>query len=505
MIEKRVRQSTSGTSFDEQTIFFYVKQIFPDAINRGKYSFVENENIELDIYIPSLHLAIEYDGAHWHKNKSEIDNYKNFVLSKAGAYLIRIRECGLDDLENNYGETIFRTTSLYDKGWRLHDVVNKVFEIIKRYIDQNELNVSLEIVELLDKFHLDATKLIEDRPNIYAQYHTVAQENSIANTCLMKYWDYEKNGNLRPENVNIKSGICVMLTCSKGKSICVHPSSYKLSNELEASKFEQCMLNYCPAIVGDIVGYTECRENCDIYYDVLKNSKYITKHPEHRAITQLEYLYSLRKDKNTQYSQSPCTKILIESPYSLYKKEKEKIFKRLEKEKNTITSRAILNCFLFIEYTDRFELLNHIADIGASSPTLIEKTKEVLQGKVTAKSKDSNARRSCGLICIPETVSPSIALNSIKLFGITRFSFQSLKCFDDCIFMDEFCDVIRNENNGSSWGHEYYFLLETIKKEYKTLSAYFCNKLYHLLECLNKVNHYYGFEDCNELLKTRFE
>ena len=123
------KQSTSGTSFGEQTIFFYIKQIFPDAINRGKYSFVENENIELDIYIPSLHFAIEYDGAHWHKNKSEKDNYKNFILSEAGAYLIRIRECGLDDLENNYGETIYRTVSSTDNGLHLHEVVNKVVKI----------------------------------------------------------------------------------------------------------------------------------------------------------------------------------------------------------------------------------------------------------------------------------------------------------------------------------------------------------------------------------------
>ena len=49
-------------------------------IDKIKYSFIENENIELDIYIPSLHLAIEYDGAHWHKNKSENDNYKNFIF-----------------------------------------------------------------------------------------------------------------------------------------------------------------------------------------------------------------------------------------------------------------------------------------------------------------------------------------------------------------------------------------------------------------------------------------
>lgn len=126
MIEKQVKQSTSGTSFDEQTIFFYIKQIFPDAINRGKYSFVENENIELDVYIPSLHFAIEYDGARWHKNKSDIDNYKNFILSEAGAYWLRIRECGLEDLENNYGEIIYRTVSSTDNGLHLHEVVNKV-------------------------------------------------------------------------------------------------------------------------------------------------------------------------------------------------------------------------------------------------------------------------------------------------------------------------------------------------------------------------------------------
>ena len=273
MIEKQARQSTSGTSFDEQTIFFYIKQIFPDAINRGKYSFVENENIELDIYIPSLHFAIEYDGAHWHKNKSEKDNYKNFILSEAGAYLIRIRECGLDDLENNYGETIYRTVSSTDNGLHLHEVVNKVVEIIKEHIEQEKLNIEQETVALLDNFYLDAATLIEDRPNIYAQYITTYQTDNITKTCLIKFWDFEKNGNLMPDNVSIKANIFVVLTCPCGHSFHIQPSLFKLNINQEEKECKQCMLKHCPAIfkypaICDI-------QKCNVYNELISTLKYI--------------------------------------------------------------------------------------------------------------------------------------------------------------------------------------------------------------------------------------
>lgn len=47
------------TSFAEQAILYYIKKYHPDAISRYKEIF--DNGMELDIYIPSIHIAIEYD------------------------------------------------------------------------------------------------------------------------------------------------------------------------------------------------------------------------------------------------------------------------------------------------------------------------------------------------------------------------------------------------------------------------------------------------------------
>ena len=39
--------------------------LFPDAQNRKKFG-----RTELDIFIPSVNIGIEYDGAYWHKNNT---------------------------------------------------------------------------------------------------------------------------------------------------------------------------------------------------------------------------------------------------------------------------------------------------------------------------------------------------------------------------------------------------------------------------------------------------
>ena len=54
------------TSISEQIVYYYVKQVFKDAIN----GYI-NEKISpytIDIYIPSLSVAIEYDGERWHRD-----------------------------------------------------------------------------------------------------------------------------------------------------------------------------------------------------------------------------------------------------------------------------------------------------------------------------------------------------------------------------------------------------------------------------------------------------
>lgn len=66
------------TSFPEQATFFYVHKLYSDAINKYKPVFLGS--MELDIYIPSIHTGIEFDGANWHQSdeqyEREIRKYK---------------------------------------------------------------------------------------------------------------------------------------------------------------------------------------------------------------------------------------------------------------------------------------------------------------------------------------------------------------------------------------------------------------------------------------------
>ena len=54
------------TSFAEQSIYYYLKQFFSDTENGN----VDAIGMELDIYIPSLKVAIEYDGVRWHNSSA---------------------------------------------------------------------------------------------------------------------------------------------------------------------------------------------------------------------------------------------------------------------------------------------------------------------------------------------------------------------------------------------------------------------------------------------------
>ncbi|SDB07616.1 Probable Zinc-ribbon domain-containing protein [Pseudobutyrivibrio sp. YE44] len=82
----------SCTSFPEQAIFYYAKKCFPDAINRYKDPF-EN-GMELDIYIPSYRMGIEYDGIAYHNDEEQHDRErrKYAACRELGIRLVRIKE-----------------------------------------------------------------------------------------------------------------------------------------------------------------------------------------------------------------------------------------------------------------------------------------------------------------------------------------------------------------------------------------------------------------------------
>ena len=85
-------------SIRETKMYFYILKYFSDAI-----SSFSNKTIgitELDIYIPSINVGVEYDGAHWHTDPIH-DKSKDVACKQNNIHLVRIRESGCPMYESD--------------------------------------------------------------------------------------------------------------------------------------------------------------------------------------------------------------------------------------------------------------------------------------------------------------------------------------------------------------------------------------------------------------------
>lgn len=159
------------TSFPEQAILFYCKQI-TDAKNR--YSEFGKE---IDIYLPKLNIGIEYNGSYWHKNTKKTESKIKF-FQQNNIKIITITD-GLNDTVD--GNIITHTNKSLD--W----AINKLFELLK--LPGMDINTK------------------RDEQKIYQQYLVYKKESSFG----FKYpekakdWDYERNGKITPYMVSASS------------------------------------------------------------------------------------------------------------------------------------------------------------------------------------------------------------------------------------------------------------------------------------------------------------
>lgn len=155
-------------------MLYYIKKYYPDAINSDK----ERIGMELDIYIPQLDIAIEYDGKTWHNNNS-YEIKKNIVCKEKNLMLIRIREAGL---------------KLYD------DCI-----CIVREDNRSSEGLSNVIVELLKQLGNTTVDVDVDRDatTIYSSYIETRKSKNLASIFpdLAKEWHPTKNGSLTAEMV----------------------------------------------------------------------------------------------------------------------------------------------------------------------------------------------------------------------------------------------------------------------------------------------------------------
>lgn len=179
--------SERNTSFPEYAILYYLKKQGLDVIHSYR-----DKGYELDIYIPSKKVAIEYDGCYWHKKKTKIDLEKNQKCLNDGIILYRIRE-GLPSLNDSSIDYVIQE--------KQKDLQNALEEVLSQIMGKS-VGVDLERdvidIENLREYTEKANSLLLSNP-------TVAEE-----------WNYEKNGTLKPEYFSVNSHKKVWWKCKNG-------------------------------------------------------------------------------------------------------------------------------------------------------------------------------------------------------------------------------------------------------------------------------------------------
>ncbi len=204
------------TSFAEQAIYYYLRKIFPDAKNRELI-----EKNEIDIYLPSLKVGIEYDGVWYHKSETvkKREERKNKNLKKLGIHLIRVKEVK----ESNDGIWFDDSIIYYS--------VDNGTEYLNDVIYQLILKLCPHYSEIID--------VEQSRIAILEQYKMERRAKSLASLYpeLVKEWHPTKNGNLTPEMFTQGSREEIVWVCQYG-------------HEWKARISHRCSGSGCPYCAG---------------------------------------------------------------------------------------------------------------------------------------------------------------------------------------------------------------------------------------------------------------
>ena len=185
-----------STSSPEIRIFSELSALFPEARQREKVF-----GVELDVWIPTVDVGVEYDGSHWHKKKGDADLRKNLRLEEKGVVLLRMRASPLPKI-------------------RPYDIICQGEDVSKA-----EIHSLLLALRSLGKASDAQCKQYEDQKGflnddeyrrILSYLPSPTPENSLSRFVpeAETYWDYEANSPLVPSNFTPHSNKTVSWRCS---------------------------------------------------------------------------------------------------------------------------------------------------------------------------------------------------------------------------------------------------------------------------------------------------
>jgi len=188
------------TSEPEQAVFYYIKKYFKDAQNSWSPEWLEGKSV--DIFVPTLMLAIEYDGGFYHNEwQLERDATKTRILKEHGIDLIRVRERGAVDIID--GSFVIESTKCDEDLYPLEKPLEEIFEHIRERYSLDitpDVNIDRDYAKIVELF------LERKRKNSLAvKYPDIAKE-----------WHPTKNKDITPYMVAGGNKIKVWWICPNG-------------------------------------------------------------------------------------------------------------------------------------------------------------------------------------------------------------------------------------------------------------------------------------------------
>ena len=166
----------NGVSEAEMIVYYYIKKYFNDAIST--YNHPVLKKMELDIFIPQLSVAVEYDGDVWHQNIDR-DVKKDIICNENNIRLFRIREpkCPRYQSSCNF---------IYLHDYSEKSLIYNIVCVLQQLgISSPDVNIKRDHTEIesIINYKRRSNSLAEVFPKIALDWHPI------------------KNGNLTPESV----------------------------------------------------------------------------------------------------------------------------------------------------------------------------------------------------------------------------------------------------------------------------------------------------------------
>lgn len=189
-------------SFPEKTIVYYLNTLPTEVVENYKNCSLGKQ--EIDIYIPSIKLGIEYDGFYWHQsNKNDLT--KDNKCLENNITLIRIREPGCPIYDSSAIKINLPNRSIS----ALEDAIRTIFKILQE---------NFEIVSSCD-INID-----RDSSEILSSVLSRDKINSVAKSNFYNEWNWTKNKGLDPKHIHVNSNKKVWWICDKGHEWNVSPA-----------------------------------------------------------------------------------------------------------------------------------------------------------------------------------------------------------------------------------------------------------------------------------------